>query len=190
MASTGEGPALGSVSSNNSSLLSSCSAPAASGPRCPDRFGPWQTVHKRHMLWSADGTWGRLLQHVQTVVDDEGDIDWDIKSTPPLCAHQHAAGAPNVPPPTPSAASKGAAQRSVHVRKLHLAADGKCRPLSLIITPGQRADCTQFDLVTNKIRVPRMGPGRPRRTPASVAADKAYSNRRTVPTCVSTGSGM
>ncbi|KFG73941.1 transposase [Streptomyces mutabilis] len=29
-----------------------------------------------------------------------------------------------------------------------------------------------------KIRVPRMGLGRPRRTPDSVGADKAYSNRR------------
>jgi transposase len=25
----------------------------------PERFGPWQTVHKHHMLWSADGTWER-----------------------------------------------------------------------------------------------------------------------------------
>ncbi|MFH8569541.1 transposase [Streptomyces sp. NPDC017993] len=24
--------------------------------KLPDRFGSWQTVHKRHMLWSADGT--------------------------------------------------------------------------------------------------------------------------------------
>ena len=30
----------------------------------PERFGPWQTVHKHHMLWSADGTWERLLQHL------------------------------------------------------------------------------------------------------------------------------
>jgi transposase len=29
----------------------------------------------------------------------------------------------------------------------------------------------------DKIRVPRLGPGRPRRLPDSVTADKAYSNR-------------
>ncbi|MGW6577718.1 transposase, partial [Streptomyces sp. NPDC054945] len=28
----------------------------------PERFGPWKTVHKRHLLWSADGTWEMLLQ--------------------------------------------------------------------------------------------------------------------------------
>jgi transposase len=61
--------------------------------------------------------------------------------------------------------------------KLHLSADGRCRPLSLIVTPGQRADCTQFKPVLEKIRVPKIGLGRPRKKPDSVAADKAYSNR-------------
>ncbi|MGW9597521.1 IS5 family transposase [Streptomyces chartreusis] len=60
--------------------------------------------------------------------------------------------------------------------KLHLSVDGRCRPLSLIVTPGQRADCTQFKPVLEKIRVPKLGSGRPRKKPGSVAADKAYSN--------------
>lgn len=60
--------------------------------------------------------------------------------------------------------------------KVHLSADGRCRPLSLVITPGQRADCTQFKPVLEKIRVPKLGPGRPRKKPDSLAADKAYSN--------------
>ncbi len=60
--------------------------------------------------------------------------------------------------------------------KLHLSADGRC-PLSLVITGGQRADCTQFKPVLEKIRVPKLGPGRPRKKPDSLAADKAYSNR-------------
>ncbi|GAA2767595.1 IS5 family transposase [Streptomyces paradoxus] len=60
--------------------------------------------------------------------------------------------------------------------KLHLSADGRCRPLSLVVTPGQRAECTQFKPVLEKIRVPRLGTGRPRKKPDSLAADKAYSN--------------
>lgn len=60
--------------------------------------------------------------------------------------------------------------------KLHLSADGCCRPLSLIVTPGQRADCTQFKPVLEVIRVPRPGLGRPRKKPDSLAADRAYSN--------------
>ncbi|WP_225859656.1 transposase [Streptomyces albicerus] len=47
----------------------------------------------------------------------------------------------------------------------------------MLVTSGQRADCTQFEPVMDKTRVPRTGLGRPRRTPDSVSADKAYSNR-------------
>jgi transposase len=83
----------------------------------PERFGPWQTVHKRHMLWSADGTWKKLLQHVQAVADATGDLDWNINiDSTSIRAHQHAAGASKDPPPATSGASKGAAQRSVHVQ--------------------------------------------------------------------------
>jgi transposase len=63
--------------------------------------------------------------------------------------------------------------------KIHLSADGRCRPLSLILTPGQRTDCTQFEAVLEGICVPRLGPGRPRTRPDSLSGDKAYSNRKT-----------
>ncbi|MEV3856951.1 IS5 family transposase [Streptomyces sp. NPDC050095] len=170
--------------------------------KLPERFGPWQTIHKRHARWSADGTWERLLQHVQAVADAAGDIDWNINiDSTSIRAHQHAAGAPTAPPPpgakrspakisslarahapTPVPGGGGAAgealgrSRGGLTTKIHLAADGRCRPLSLVLTPGQRADCTQFEAVMDKIRVPRLGAGRPRRLPDSVGADKAYSN--------------
>ncbi|MGW1642357.1 IS5 family transposase [Streptomyces lavendulae] len=169
----------------------------------PDRFGPWKTVYERHRVWSADGTWQRLLQQVQAEADAAGEIDWDISVDSTIVpAHQHAAGARTEPPPAP--ASKGDATRTPgrsavaeprrppggggaggeglgrsrggFTTKLHLSADGRCRPLSLIVTPGQSADCTQFKPVLEKIRVPRIGLGRPRKKPDSLAADKAYSN--------------
>lgn len=37
--------------------------------------------------------------------------------------------------------------------KIHLSADGRCRPLSLIVTADERADCTQFVPVLEKVRV-------------------------------------
>lgn len=45
-----------------------------------------------------------------------------------------------------------------------------------MLTGGQRADCTQFEVVLDRIRVPRTGTGRPRTKPDSLAADKAHSN--------------
>ncbi|WP_449657581.1 IS5 family transposase [Streptomyces edwardsiae] len=171
----------------------------------PERFGPWKTVYERHRLWSADGTWERLLQQVQAAADAAGEIDWDISVDSTIVrAHQHAAGARTDPPPAPaskggrrggtpgrdavaeprrppdggSAGSEGLGRsRGGFTSKVHLSADGRCRPLSLVITPGQRADCTQFKPVLEKIRVPKLGPGRPRKKPDSLAADKAYSNR-------------
>ncbi|MFF9150601.1 IS5 family transposase [Streptomyces sp. NPDC014861] len=169
----------------------------------PERFGPWKTVYERHRLWSADGTWERLLQQVQAAADAAGEIDWDISVDSTIVrAHQHAAGArtdpagprlkggrksrtsgrdavaePARPPGGGGAGGEGLGRsRGGFTTKLHLSADGRCRPLSLVVTPGQRADCTQFKPVLEKIRVPRIGPGRPRRKPGSLAADKAYSN--------------
>lgn len=85
---------------------------------------------------------------------------------------------PSRPPGGGGAGGEGLGRsRGGFTSKLHLSADGRCRPLSLIVTPGRRADCTQFKPVLENIRVPRVGPGRPRRKPDSLAADKAYSNR-------------
>ncbi|MFC9650336.1 IS5 family transposase [Streptomyces sp. NPDC056937] len=170
----------------------------------PERFGPWKTVHERHRLWSADGTWERMLRQVQAAADAAGEVDWDIPVDSTIVrAHQHAAGARTDPPP--AAASKGGRtgrtsgrntlaephrppggggaggeglgrSRGGFTAKLHLSADGNRRPLSLTVTPGQRADCTQSGPVLEKIRVPRPGPGRPRGKPDSVSADKADSN--------------
>ncbi|MFD5858380.1 IS5 family transposase [Streptomyces chartreusis] len=170
----------------------------------PERFGPWKTVYERHRLWSTDGTWERLLQQVQAEADAAGEIDWGISVDSTIVrAHQHAAGARTESPSAPTSKGGAAAEhqgetpwqslggrlvevgaggeglgrsRGGFTTKLHLSADGRCRPLSLIVTPGQRADCTQFKRVLGKIHVPRIGPGRPRKKPDSLAADKSYSN--------------
>ncbi|MEU8843726.1 hypothetical protein AB0D97_32155 [Streptomyces roseus] len=68
---------------------------------------PAASVSERHRLWSADGTWQRLLQRVQATADSAGEIDWDISVDSTIIrAHQHAAGAHTAPPPAPG--SKGA----------------------------------------------------------------------------------
>jgi transposase len=49
--------------------------------------------------------------------------------------------------------------------------------LSVVITAGQRGDSPQFEPVLEAIRVPPLGPGRPRKRPDRVRADKAYDSR-------------
>ncbi|WP_420169788.1 IS5 family transposase [Streptomyces violaceoruber] len=60
--------------------------------------------------------------------------------------------------------------------KIHLAADGRCRPLAFVLTPGQAGDAPAFPEVMARLRVPRPT-GRPRTTPDTVLTDKAYSSR-------------
>ncbi|MFF8774521.1 IS5 family transposase [Kitasatospora sp. NPDC015120] len=88
-----------------------------------------------------------------------------------------AVAEPRRPPGGGGAGGEGLGRsRGGFTTKVHLSADGRCRPLSLVVTAGQRADCTQFEPVLEKVRVPRTGPRRPRNKPDSVACDKAYSN--------------
>src|SRR5262245_17259874 len=38
----------------------------------PERFGPWQTVYERFRRWRRDGTWLRILRHLQGEADRRG----------------------------------------------------------------------------------------------------------------------
>lgn len=58
---------------------------------------------------------------------------------------------------------------------MHLSADGRGLPLSVVVTPGQRHDSTQLGAVLDAIRVPRPGVGRPRKRPDQLIGDKGYS---------------
>ncbi|MFF8717829.1 IS5 family transposase, partial [Streptomyces sp. NPDC015184] len=62
--------------------------------------------------------------------------------------------------------------------KIHLAAEGRCRPLAFVLTPGHYGDGPQLEAVPEQISVPRSGVGRPRTRPDHVLADKAYTSRR------------
>ena len=58
--------------------------------------------------------------------------------------------------------------------KLHLTFDGRGRPLSVVLTAGQRHESTQLEATLDRIRVPRKR-GRPRKRPKQVVCDKGYS---------------
>lgn len=46
-----------------------------------------------------------------------------------------------------------------------------------MLTGGNASDCTQFTTAMEAIRVPRIGPGRPRTRPSHVIGDTGYSSK-------------
>ncbi len=53
--------------------------------------------------------------------------------------------------------------------------DGHGRPLTIVVTGGQRNDGAMLTSVLADIRVPRLESGRPRTRPETVIADRAYT---------------
>ncbi|WP_327110879.1 IS5 family transposase [Streptomyces sp. NBC_01341] len=153
----------------------------------PDRYGPWQTVYERFARWEADGTWVKLLEHVQVRDDAVGRVEWTVSIDSTINrAHQHAAGArkkgnthrDELEDPGRSQARQALGRsRGGLTTKVHLAVDGRGLPLSIVLTPGNVNDATVFGQVLAGIRVPRAAGGRPRTTPERVLGDKAYSSR-------------
>ncbi|MEW1905493.1 transposase [Streptomyces sp. NPDC086147] len=60
--------------------------------------------------------------------------------------------------------------------KVHLAVEQSQKPMSLVITTGQRGGSPHFQVLLGRVQVPRLGPGRPRTRPDKVRADKAYGS--------------
>jgi len=150
----------------------------------PPFYGPWQCVYWLYRRWQLDGVWSAILTALQARADAAGLIAWDVSVDSTVTrAHQHAAGARREPgaqlePPIGEPADHGLGRsRGGLSTKLHLAIEQGQKMLALVITAGQRGDSPQFAPVLSRIRVPRIGPGRPRTTPDRVLADKAYSSR-------------
>lgn len=63
----------------------------------PERFGNWNTLYKNFNLWAKQGVWARVLEQVQSLAQQRGDLDWvaSIDSTV-VRVLQHGATLPRV----------------------------------------------------------------------------------------------
>jgi transposase len=147
----------------------------------PARYGPWQTVYTRFRRYALAGVFLQALQHLQARADAAGGIDWLVQIDSTIVrAHQHAAptgrkgGKRHQKQPDDHALGRS---RGGLTTELHLAADGRGRPLAILLSPGHRNDSVCARPLLERIRVPCPGPGRPRCRPGHLVADKAYSSR-------------
>ncbi|MFD8762092.1 IS5 family transposase [Streptomyces mirabilis] len=154
----------------------------------PAEYGPWGRAYDLFRRWQRDGTWQRIFTQLQARADTQDLITWDLNIDSTVCrAHQHAAGArkrgscrkepPGGVATEPDDHGLGRSRGGL-TTKLHLAVEQGQKPMSIVITAGQRGDSPQFEVVLGRIRVPRPGPGRPRTLPERVRADKAYASRK------------
>ncbi|WSR61133.1 IS5 family transposase [Streptomyces sp. NBC_01198] len=145
----------------------------------PEKYGNWRGVYNRLRMWAVDGTWERVFTALMARADADEDLTWAVSVDSTIVrAHQHAAGARRKggsPAGEPHDHAIGRSRGGL-TKKIHLAADDRCRPMAFVLTPGQAGDAPAFTQVMARLRVPRPR-GRPRTRPDVVLADKAYSSR-------------
>jgi transposase len=121
----------------------------------------------------------RVLQEAQTRADAAGDIDGPdrLHHRPrPPARRRHRPKRGRHRPDEPDDHALGRSRGGL-TTQIHLACDGRGRPLAILLTPGQRHDSICARPLLERIHVPRTGPGRPRCRPDQVITDKAYSSR-------------
>ncbi|MCF1512412.1 IS5 family transposase [Streptomyces glomeratus] len=151
----------------------------------PVGYGPAGRISDLFRRWQRDGTWHRVLTQLQSRADAEGAITWDRNVDSTVCrAHQHAAGArkqgdlQKEPPggvfTEPCDHGLGRS-RGGFTTKLHLAVEQGQKPMSIVVTAGQRGDCRSSNPCWASPYAPsRAGPAA--HPPRSSTRGQAYSN--------------
>lgn len=149
----------------------------------PERYGHWQSIYQLFRRWQRTGVWLWIWAQLQAFADAQGVIGWQVSVDSTINrAHQHAAGARHHPerqvePPGDEPADHALGRsRGGLSTKIHLACEQGRKPLSMLLTAGQRGDSPQMVDVLEAISVARLRRGRPRTRPDQVLADKAYSS--------------
>jgi len=88
-------------------------------------------------------------------------------------AHQHAAGARDT---QAEQEALGYSQGGFST-KIHLRCEDSGKPVTFLLTVGQRHEAVMFEALMTQGAVKREGPGRPRLRPERVAGDKGYTGQ-------------
>jgi len=142
----------------------------------PTVYGNWSTIASRFYRWCKKGIWQRIWDCLLQAADTDGQLDWETHYVDGTVvrAHQHAAGARD------STADDQALGRSQggFSTKIHIRAEGGGKPITFVLTAGQRHEAVVFEQLMEQGAVKRSGRGRPRLHPRRLVADKGYSSRK------------
>lgn len=145
----------------------------------PVEFGRPKTVANRFRRWVKEGLWSRIVCQLIERLLSEGAIDFDLWCVDGTVvrAHRSAAGAPRGRLSTEESAEKQGLGRSRggYSSKIHLMTDGQGMPLGLTVTPGQRHEGPEFEVLFAACFINTF---RKTKRPRALAADKAYSSKK------------
>jgi transposase len=132
-------------------------------------WGSGTTCWRRLRDWQEAGVWQRLHETLLNWLGDEAAVDWSRASVDSLSVRQQG-GEQTGPNPT---------DRGKPGSKYHLVVDRHDIPLTVRLSVANAHDATQLlpliDVIPPIIG-PRGKPGRPRKRPAKLHADKAYDS--------------
>ncbi|MFK3735195.1 IS5 family transposase [Streptomyces sp. NPDC088090] len=154
----------------------------------PVEYGPWGRIYDLFRRWQRNGTWRQILTRLQSLAGAEGRDHVGPER------RLHGLPRPSARGRSPQAGrpAEGTAGRRVH-RAGRSRAGTVARRVHDQAPPGRRTGAeahvdrdhgrtvrglSAVEPVLEKVRVPRVGPGRPRVRPDRVRADKAYASRR------------
>ncbi|MFD4692022.1 IS5 family transposase [Streptomyces sp. NPDC058463] len=144
----------------------------------PEKHGNWRGVCSRLRMRALDGTWERVFTALIAQADADDNLNWAVsgelhnRPRPPARGRSPQKGAPNSEPDDHAIGRS----RGGLTTKVHLAADGNCRPLTFVLTAGKAGDAPAFNDVMDQLRVPSQR-GRPGTRPDMVLAAKACPSR-------------
>lgn len=114
----------------------------------PFYYGDWRATHKRFREWSHRKIWFRMFEYFK----QDPDMEWTMIDSTIVRAHACAAGYGKDSQKEESLGrSKGG-----FTTKIHALVDALGNPLKFLLTPGQRNDITQAELLYSDISSDRM----------------------------------
>ncbi len=125
------------------------------------------TCWRRLMKWHRAGVWKRLLESLLAEMQARGMLDWERALVD--SAHLRAPGGGRKTGPSP-------VDRRKRGSKHHLLTDAEGTPLAIELTAANRNDITQLLKLVEAIPPVRGKPGRPRRRPKRLQADRGYDS--------------